>query len=137
MLLYRNLDQSLFSGSTSLTAVPKPKTIHESPAEPVTGLGFREPLTSSPDKNERDHLVLFIVTTNRVLSYLAIGKGSGATPTVIDEVGCGLGCATMDNRSRDMVIARDEAIYMCNPEGRGDLYAIECTPIELTSKVAY
>jgi hypothetical protein len=100
--------------------------VHESPTEPVTGLGFREPVLSSSDKAERENVYLFIVTTNRVLSYLAAGKGSGAPPVVVNEVGCGLGCATMDHRTREMAIARDEAIYMCKPDGLGACYAIEC-----------
>lgn len=128
VLLYRNLDQSLFSGSTSLTALPKPKTIHESPTEPITGLGFREHSTATRDSDrpEKDPLVLFIVTTNRVLAYTAVGKSSGSAPTVVDEVGCGLGCATLHESSQEMVLARDEAIYMCAPEGRDACYIIEC-----------
>lgn len=124
VLLYRHLDQSLFAGSNNLTSLPKPKLIHESPTEPITGLGFREPDEDKQDK-EKD-LYLFIVTTNRVLSYLASGRGSGGTPTVVDDVGCGLGCAVMDHRAKEMVVARDEAIYMCGPEGRGACFAIEC-----------
>ena len=123
-MIYRHLDQSLFSGSNSLTALPKPKTIHESPTEPITGLGFREPTIN--DK-EKESLFLFIVTTNRVLSYIATGKSSGSAPTVVDEVGCGLGCATIHERTQEMVLARDDAIYMCSPEGRGACYVTECT----------
>lgn len=133
--MYRHLDQSLFSGSNSLTALPKPKTIHESPTEPITGLGFREPQLSalaSHDKEkerEKESLFLFIVTTNRVLSYIAAGKSSGSTPTTVDEVGCGLGCATMHERTQEMVLARDDAIYMCSSEGRGACYVTECASI--------
>lgn len=124
--LYRHLDQSLFSGSNSLTALPKPKTVHESPSEPITGLGFREPQSTPNTGDKSDALLhLFIVTTNRVLSYVASGKGSGNTPTVVDEVGCGLGSAAMDPRAKEMVVARDEAIYMCGPDGRGACYAYE------------
>ncbi|KIM92146.1 hypothetical protein PILCRDRAFT_83432 [Piloderma croceum F 1598] len=46
-LLYRYLDQSIFPSSTSLTSIPKPRTIHESLTEPTTGLGFREPTSLS------------------------------------------------------------------------------------------
>lgn len=137
-----------------MTALPKPKTIHESPTEPITGLGFREPLApssfrthshdapldpsdeselskSDKEKEKDAALVLFIVTTNRVLAYVASGKGSGANPTVVDEVGCGLGCATLYGRSdlrggQEMALARDDAIYLCNAEGRGGCYVIEC-----------
>jgi vacuolar protein sorting-associated protein 11 len=118
VILYRHLDQSL-AGSTSITALPKTRTIHESATEPITGLGFKEPSEDS------SNTYLFIVTTNRVLSYQVSGRGSGGTPTVVDEIGSGLGCATMDWRARDMVVARDEAIYLCGTEGRGTCYAYE------------
>ncbi|KAF5367569.1 hypothetical protein D9758_003794 [Tetrapyrgos nigripes] len=141
VLLYRHLDQSLAS-STSLTALPKPRTVHETPTEPITGLGFRSPITSTsnpPQVNGHfrdstaslDHhnsnLYLFVVTTNHVLVYQASGKGSGSSAVAVDEIGCGLGCAVMDSRSfsKEMVIARDEAIYMCGVEGRGNAFAYE------------
>ncbi|KAG8947308.1 hypothetical protein FRC04_010884 [Tulasnella sp. 424] len=124
--LYRHLDQSLFSGNNSLTAVPKPKVVHEAPTEPVTGLGFREPRVSKENGEKNDAvLYLYIATTNRVLAYIASGRGSGNTPTVVDEVGSGLGCCSMYARTQEMAVARDEAIYMCGPEGRGACYAYE------------
>lgn len=119
VLLYRQLDQSIFSGSTSLTALPKPKVVRESPTEPVTGLGFKEPTEESPNVH------LFIVTTNNVLSYQASGKGSGGTPAVVDQVGTGLGCATLNWRSKEMIVARDEAVYVVGTDGRGTCYAYE------------
>jgi hypothetical protein len=139
--LYRYLDQSIFSSSTSLTSIPKPRTIHESPTEPITGLGFREPTSSSAvadtqtnghthdkdkDKDrEKDNLYLFIVTTSRVLSYQASGRVVGSNPSIVDEVGAGLGCAVMDWHKRDVVVAREEAVYVCGVEGRGTCYAYE------------
>lgn len=118
VILYRHLDQSLAS-SNSLTSLPKLRTIHESPTEPITGLGFRE----HPD--EMPNSYLFIVTTNHVLCYQASGKRSGGAPAIVDEIGTGLGCAVMDWKGRDVVVARDEAIYMCNTEGRGNCWAYE------------
>ncbi|KAL0946382.1 hypothetical protein HGRIS_012612 [Hohenbuehelia grisea] len=118
VIFYRHLDQSI-SASSSLTSVPKPRVIHESPTEPITGLGFKEPTEDNPNVH------LFIVTTARVLSYQASGRGSGGAAVVVDEVGCGLGCATVDWRAKDMVVARDEAIYICGTEGRGACYAYE------------
>ncbi|KAF8699748.1 hypothetical protein AX14_000902 [Amanita brunnescens Koide BX004] len=133
VLLYRHLDQSLAS-SSSLTALPKVRTIHEpslptssSPStsgpvvgnEPITSLGFRQPTDDSPNS------FLFIVTTSHVLSYQVTGKGSGAQAAVVDEIGAGLGCARMDWKARDMVVARDEAIYLCGTDGRGACYAYE------------
>ncbi|KAI0636391.1 hypothetical protein C8Q77DRAFT_1092491 [Trametes polyzona] len=119
VILYRHLDQSIYSTSGSLSTLPKPRIIHESPTEPITGLGFREPTEDHPN------VYLFIVTTNRVLCYQASGKGSGGTPTVVDEIGAGLGCATMDWKAREVVVARDEAIYLCGTESRGPCYAYE------------
>ncbi|KAH8094673.1 hypothetical protein BXZ70DRAFT_947050 [Cristinia sonorae] len=119
VLLYRHLDQSIFSTSNNLTNMPKSRIIHESPAEPVTGLGFKEP------DEDNSNTYLFIVTTNHVLSYQVTGRGSGGTPAVMDEVGAGLKCATMDWRNSEMVVAKDEAVYICGTEGRGACYAYE------------
>jgi hypothetical protein len=93
--------------------------VHESPTEPITGLGFKEPTEEVPNS------YLFIVTTNRVLSYQASGRNSGGVPVVIDEIGAGLGCAMMDWTARNIIVARDEAIYSCGVEGRGACYAYE------------
>ncbi|KAJ6604245.1 hypothetical protein DFH09DRAFT_1122065 [Mycena vulgaris] len=110
VLLYRHIDQSINNN----TALLKPRTVHESPTEPITGLGFSESKS------------LFVVTTNRVLSYQVSGAGSGSgKATVVDDIGCGLGCAAMDWRGHDVVVARDEAIYVCGVESRGACYAYE------------
>lgn len=119
VLLYRHLDQSIFSGSTSLTSVPKPRVILEGSGDPVTGLGFREPTTDNANVS------LFIVTLNQVMNYQVTGKGSGGTPTGIDDIGCALGCATMDHSLKDIIVARDEALYMYGVEGRGPCHAYE------------
>ena len=113
VILYRHLDQSLAS-STSLTSLPKARTVHESPTEPITGLGFREPTDDMSG-------YLYVVTTNRVLSYLV----SSTSATVVDEIGTGLGCTTMDSKAKDIIVVRDEAIYLCGIEGRGPCYAFE------------
>ena len=120
VLIYRHLDQSI-SPSGGLTALPKPRIIVESSSEPITGLGFRE----ATDTDESPHLYLFIVTTNRVLTYQASGRGSGGSPTVVDEIGAGLGCAVVDWKAQNIVIARDKAIYVCNVDGRGPSVAYE------------
>lgn len=116
VILYRHLDQSLAS-STSLTSLPKARTVHESPTEPITGLGFREPIGDTLG-------YLYVVTTNRVLSYLTSGSASA---TMVDEIGTGLGCTTMDSKAKDIIVARDEAIYLYGIDGRGPCYAYEGT----------
>jgi hypothetical protein len=142
VLLYRHLDQSLAS-SSSLTSLPKLRVVHEplpatttisssSPSsrgngtattvsgnEPITGLGFKEPAEDSPNVH------LFVITTGQVLSYQVSGKGSGAPATFVDEIGCGLGCARIDWKARQVVVTRDEAIYLCGTDGRGACYAYE------------
>lgn len=119
VLLYRHLDQSIFNGSTSLTALPKARVILEGSSDPVTGLGFREPTHDNPN------IYLFIVTINCVLMYQVSGKGHGGTPAIVDEVGCALGCATINQDAKEIVVARDEAIYLCGIDGRGTCYAYE------------
>ena len=92
VLLYRHLDQSIFSSSTSLISLPKPRTIHEFPTEPITALGFTEPVISSAhevqtnghglaqhqhQEKPKNDLYLLIVTTSRVLSDQATGRVGG------------------------------------------------------------
>ena len=72
VILYRHLDQSL-ALSTSLTSLPKARTVHELFIEPITGLGFREPTDDMSG-------YIYVVTTNRVLSYLV----SSTSATVVD-----------------------------------------------------
>ena len=123
VLFYRLLDQYLFANSNNLTNLPKPRVVHESKGEPITGLGFREPKTTDDPKTE--YLYLFIVTTNHVYSYQVTGRGSGGTPVVVDEVGCDLGCAAVNHRATDMIVAREEAIYSAHAEGRGGCWVYE------------
>ncbi|KAF8829699.1 hypothetical protein HHX47_DHR2000129 [Lentinula edodes] len=100
--------------------------------------GFREPilrsLSHAPDaalrySRERtdqtdSNLYLFIVTTNHVLVHQATGRGTGSSAVmVVDEIGAGLGCAVMNESN--MIVARDEAIYMCAIEGRGNAFDYE------------
>jgi hypothetical protein len=129
VLLYRHLLQSLTTSPTALTSLPRARVIHES-NEPITGLGFREPPSSrvtEGDKGSVTSVSLFIVTTNRVLCAPASTKGGDAR--TIDELGSGLGCAVMDWEKREMIVARDEAIYLYGPEGRGSCYAYEGEPM--------
>ncbi|OCF75394.1 vacuolar membrane protein [Kwoniella mangroviensis CBS 8886] len=119
VLLYRHLLQSLTTSPTSLTALPKARVMHES-REPITGLGFRE-----PQEPNGTGISLFIVTTNRILSAPVSGKSSSSETRTIDELGCDLGCAVMDSQRKEIVVARDEAIYLYGNEGRGACYAYE------------
>ncbi|KAG1764165.1 hypothetical protein EV702DRAFT_1154861 [Suillus placidus] len=107
VLLYRHLDQSL-SPTASLTTLPKTRTIHESSPEPIIGLGFREPPTNAEAKDNNLHL-----------------HRSGGSSVLLDDIGCGLGCAVMDWRAEKIVLARDEAVYAYGLQGREPPYAYE------------
>src|SRR5258706_13234818 len=73
VLFYRLLDQYLFANSNNLTNLPKPRVVHESKGEPITGLGFREPKTTNDPKT--DYLYLFIVTPNHAYSNQVLEGG--------------------------------------------------------------
>lgn len=129
-MLYRHVLQSLTTSPTSLTSLPRARVIHES-AEPITGLGFREAPSSStgtvsrvPENDKMSgQISVMIVTISRVLVASASAKGGDAR--TIDEMGCGLGCATMDWDRKEMIVARDDAVYLYGSEGRGACYAYE------------
>jgi hypothetical protein len=54
-----------------------------------------------------------------------IGRGAdGSSATIIDEIGTGLGCTTMDSKAKDIIVVRDEAIYLCRIDGRGALLCV-------------
>ena len=79
---------------------------------------------------------LYVVTTNRVLSYLSSGRGDGSA-TMVDEIGTGLGCTTMDSKAKNIIVVRDEAIYLCGIEGRGPCYAYEGIIFFLPNKLLH
>ena len=128
--MYRHVLQSLTTSPTSLTSLPRARVIHESP-EPITGLGFREapvsPAATASRVPENDkssgQISVIIVTISRVLVASASAKGADAR--TIDEMGCGLGCAAMDWDRKEMIVARDDAVYVYGAEGRGACYAYE------------
>ncbi|KIM33614.1 hypothetical protein M408DRAFT_310067 [Serendipita vermifera MAFF 305830] len=128
VLFMRGIDQYLFSSSNQqLHHLPKPKTIHQGVStDSVTGLGFREPCASeAPEDAGSENLYLFIVTLSQTFSYQVTGKGTGYPPVVVDELGAENGCAAMNTKATDMILAREEAIYLENIDGRGSSSALE------------
>ncbi|KAI8055580.1 uncharacterized protein B0P05DRAFT_479330 [Gilbertella persicaria] len=109
----------LIRGDLSKDKTTKQKVIYEG-QEPITGLGFREQTKST---------ILFIVTTSSIMSYNTTAVKP--TVTVLDEQGCGLGCAVM-NDQQEMVVGRDEAIYLYDPTGRGPCFAYDTPKSSLT-----
>lgn len=84
--------------------------------EPVTGVQLivDEKLTT-----------LFVSTTSRVLRVAIAKNGRGQPPRVAEDVGCGVGCMTQDERTGDIIVARDDALYSYTLEGRGAPKAYE------------
>ncbi|PNS14681.1 Vacuolar protein sorting-associated protein 11 [Sphaceloma murrayae] len=92
----------------------KQRTVHDGD-EPITGLEFREGATT----------VLFIGTTGRILTLIISGKGQGQPARTLDEHGCAVGCMIKNAETKDIIIARDDAIYSYNIRGRGASFAYE------------
>ncbi|KAK4494695.1 hypothetical protein PRZ48_014051 [Zasmidium cellare] len=90
------------------------RTVFES-EEPITGLDFREANTTA----------LYIATTSRILALAITGKAQGTPARTLDERGCAVGCMTLDPKSNDIIVARDDAIYSYGPRGPPASYAYE------------
>lgn len=89
----------------------KQRTVFES-EEPITNIEFRQGNTTA----------LYIATTARVLILVISGRGQGQPARALDDVGCAVGCMTVDNDTRDIIVARDDAIYYYGLHGRGSVY---------------
>lgn len=92
----------------------KQRTVFES-EDPVTALEVREGATT----------VLFIATVGRIVSLVISGKNSGQPAKMVDNRGCDVGCMTLDHDTRDLVVARTDAIYTYTTSGRGQPLAFE------------
>ena len=92
----------------------KQRIVFES-EDPITALEVREgPLT-----------VLYIATTGRLSNLVISGKGQGQPARTIDNIGCSVGCMTIDASTGDVVVARDDAVYSYGAKGRGASFAFE------------
>lgn len=89
----------------------KQRTVFES-KEPITGVEFREGNTTA----------LFIGTISRILKLVISGRGQGQPARILDDNGCSLGCMTLDTASRDIIVARDDAIHYYGLHGRGSSF---------------
>ena len=92
----------------------KQRTVFES-EEPITGIEFREGPST----------MLYLATTGRILTLTITGKGQGQPAKNLDDVGCGVGCMTVDKATKDIIVVRDDAIYTYGVHGRGPSYAFE------------
>ncbi|KAF8432962.1 hypothetical protein L210DRAFT_3614219 [Boletus edulis BED1] len=155
VLLYRHLDQSLSSTSSS-AAIPKSRVIHEIATEPVTFLAFTtapasvsmDPLSSpavvdpsnpgsAPRSNSPPTLSLVIVTTSSTYVYPILPKPSSPTAVLVDEIGAGLRCACVDWKSRWVVLGRDEAVVGIGCGGRLGVVSYEGPKSSLHTHLNY
>ncbi|KAI9803396.1 MAG: hypothetical protein M1833_000915 [Piccolia ochrophora] len=93
----------------------KQRTVFES-EEPVTGVAFREGTKLT---------MLYLSTTARILTLIISGRGQGQPARNLEDSGCGVDCMTVDRRSGDIVVVRDDAIYYYGVNGRGPCYAYD------------
>lgn len=92
----------------------KQRTVFES-EEPITGVEFREGPST----------VLYLATTGHILTLTITGKGQGQPAKNLEDVGCGVGCMTVDKSNGDIIVVRDDAIYSYGVNGRGPSFAYE------------
>lgn len=90
------------------------RTVFES-EEPITGIELRQGSITT----------LYIATTARILTLVISGRGQGQPAKSLDEYGCSVGCMAVDKTTRDVVVARNDAIYYYGQHGRGPPYTYE------------
>ncbi|KAI0136915.1 vacuolar membrane protein [Xylariales sp. AK1849] len=95
----------------------KQRVVHES-EEPVTGVEF---ITDSKTTT------LFVATTARLLRMIISGKGQGQPPRTVEDLGCAVGCMTLNKKTDDIIVVRDDAVYYYNLDGRGLCFANDGT----------
>ncbi|KAF2460758.1 vacuolar protein sorting protein 11 [Lineolata rhizophorae] len=93
----------------------KQRTVFES-EEPITGIEFRESNVTT----------LYISTTGRIATLVISGRGQGQPARSLEETGCAVGCMNIEKSTRDIIVARDDAIYYYGPNARGRCFTFEC-----------
>lgn len=94
----------------------KQRLVFES-EEPVTGVQLAV--------DDQGTTTLFVSTTSRILKVGLSRRGQGLPPKTVEDTGCGWGCMTLDQRTGDIVVAREDAIYTYTLDGRGPPKAYE------------
>ena len=68
---------------------------------------------------------LYIATTGRIANLIISGRGQGQPARTIDSQGCGVGCISVDKETKDIIVAREDAVYYYGPNGRGPSFAFD------------
>ncbi|KAK6955695.1 hypothetical protein Daesc_003338 [Daldinia eschscholtzii] len=91
----------------------KQRIVYES-EEPITGVEF----VADPKLT-----TLFVATTSKLLKLVISGKGQGQPPRTIEDAGCAAGCMTVNSKTGDIIVVREDAVYYYTSEGRGLCFA--------------
>ncbi|OAX82198.1 hypothetical protein ACJ72_03451 [Emergomyces africanus] len=101
----------------------KQRTVFES-EEPITGLEIQYGHATT----------LYIATTGRILNLVIAGRGQGQPARTLEDLGCGVGCMTLDHETGDVLIAREDAIYTYGVSGgRGPSFAFDSPKTSLNA----
>ncbi|KAJ1718949.1 Vacuolar protein sorting-associated protein 11, partial [Coemansia erecta] len=110
-------------GNIAMNKSTKQRTLHKAP-EPITNLHF-------VTDEKGTEVTLFATTTAQTLVFDTSAAGSGkGEVSVLEERGCGIGCSQV-NEEKELIVARDEAIYFYNIDGRGPCFAFEAPKVLL------
>ncbi|KAJ2023019.1 Vacuolar protein sorting-associated protein 11 [Coemansia sp. S85] len=110
----------LIRGNIAKSKSTKQRTLHVAP-EPVTNLHFIADDTGTST-------TLFATTTAQTLAFDT--SGSKSDPSILEERGCGIGCSLVNDED-ELIVARDEAIYVYTTEGRGPCFAFDAPKVLL------
>lgn len=120
-----DLSQLAFGFANGAVTVLRGDLIHDKGTKQRIIYESEEPITGVELRFDAKLTTLFVSTTSRVLKLVILGKGQGQPPKTVEDAGCGVGCMTVDERTGEIVIARDDAIYYYTIDGRGPPRAYE------------
>ncbi|KAJ1892620.1 Vacuolar protein sorting-associated protein 11, partial [Kickxella alabastrina] len=110
----------LIRGNIAKSKSTKQRTLHAAP-EPITNLHF---VTDDIGTS----VTLFATTTAQTLVFDTSATSNKNDASVLEERGCGIGCSLV-NEERELIVARDEAIYFYTVEGRGPCFAFDAPKV--------
>ncbi|CCX35423.1 putative Vacuolar protein sorting protein [Taphrina deformans PYCC 5710] len=108
----------LIKGDLARDRGAKQRVVYEG-EEPITRLEFLLSETTT---------TLYIFSTSKLLTLTtsnANGKSVTQIPRVMESVGAALGCVTKDESKNEIIVVRQDAIYVYGIHGRGPCFALE------------
>ncbi|KAH7021144.1 vacuolar membrane protein [Microdochium trichocladiopsis] len=89
------------------------RIVHEG-EEPITGVEFVVDAKTT---------TLFVATTAKLLKLLISGKGQWQAARTVEDAGCAAHCMTVNKKTGDIIVAREDAVYYYTLDGRGLCFA--------------